>query len=392
MKNILLGVTGSIAAYKSCDIASKLSKKYNVKVIMTENAMKFVTPLNFKALTNNDVYYDQFDDKISHISLSKFSDILLIAPATANIIAKIANGIADDLLSSTVLAFTGDIYIAPAMNTFMYQNEATQENISKLKKRKNIHFIEPQSGILACKDVGVGKLADTSKIADIIDLQMQKNDILKDKKVLVLTGGTSEKIDSVRVITNISSGKMGYSLAKSFLKFGANTTILTTKPLSSNLPFDDIVVSDNNVDIFNYIKENYKNFDIIVNAAAISDIVVKNKKDTKIKKDNLLVNNLLNVEFEISRDILKYLGDNKLENQIIIGFAAETDNVLENAKKKLNNKNVDYIVLNDVSNKEIGFNSDYNEVYILSKDKIIKIDKDLKDIISDKILYEIFNK
>lgn len=391
MKNVLLAVTGSIAAYKSCDIVSKLSKKYNVKVIMTENSKKFVSPLTFKALTNNDVYYDQFDDKISHISLSKFSNILLIAPATANIISKIANGIADDLLSSTALAFTGEIYIAPAMNTNMYLNEATQENISKLKKRKNIHFIEPQSGILACKDEGIGKLANTDKIFNIIDLKLQENNILKDKKVLVLTGGTSEKIDTVRVLTNISSGKMGYNIAKSFLKFGAKTTLLSTKEIENYLPFENIIIKNDSKSIYNYIKDNYSKFDIIVNAAAISDITPKNTYDKKIKKDTLLVDDKLNIDFEITNDVLKYLGNNKLKNQIIIGFAAETDNIFENAQKKLKNKNVDYIILNDVSNKEIGFNSDYNEVYIISNEKNIKLEKDLKEKISDKILYEIFN-
>lgn len=390
MKNILLGVSSSIACYKALDICSNLSKDNNVNVVMTKNTTNFINPLSFFSISGNKCFVDQFDDNldIPHIKLSK-ADIMLIAPATANIIAKLANGIADDLLTSIALAFTKDIYIAPAMNTNMYLSEITQENINKLSKRKNIHFIYPQSGLLACKDEGIGKLADVDKICKIIRLHNYNEKI--NKKVLVISGPTKEKIDSVRCITNISSGKMGNCLADSFYSHGLEVTFLTSIKPKIDIYHNTVLFESTN-DIFEYVTKNYMNFDIIISPAAISDIkanIVKNK----LKKDMLLTkDNYLNVKFEKNPDLLEFLGNNKLDNQILVGFAAETDNILENAKIKLDKKKCDYIILNDVSNNDIGFNSDENEVYIISKNNIIKLEKENKEIIANKIAAYILKK
>lgn len=390
MANILLGVSGSIAAFKALSLTSKLSKEHNVTVIMTKNATKFVSPLSFTALSGNKCLVDEFEiDYIAHIELAKKADIFVIVPATGNIIAKIANGIADDLLTSTILAYTKKLLIAPAMNSKMYLNEITSENLKKIKSIQRYELIEPVNGILACKDEGIGKLEDISNIYEKICLELNKKEILRNKKVLVLSGPTSEKIDEVRVITNISSGKMGRALAKAFAYNGASVTYLSTKNDSSYIFKENIYIFESDK-IYEYLKENKDKFDYIALVAAICDIKAKDIKERKLKKYELLTEeNLLNVQFEETKDLLKYISENKKEGQKIIGFAAETDNALENARKKLDKKNCDYIILNNVKDKEIGFNSEYNEVYILSKDKEIKIDKDLKENIALKIVENI---
>lgn len=390
MANILLGVSGSIAAFKALSLTSKLSKEHNVTVIMTKNAAKFVSPLSFTALSGNKCLVDEFEiDYMAHIELAKKADIFAIVPATGNIIAKIANGIADDLLTSTILAYTKKLLIAPAMNSKMYLNEITSENLKKIKSIQRYELIEPVNGILACKDEGIGKLEDISNIYEKICLELNKKEILKNKKVLVLSGPTSEKIDEVRVITNISSGKMGRALAKAFAYNGAEVSYLSTKNDSSYIFKENIHIFESDK-IYEYLKENKDKFDYIALVAAVCDIKAKDIKERKLKKYELLTeNNLLNIQFEETIDLLKYISETKKEGQKIIGFAAETDNVLENARKKLDKKNCDYIILNNVKNKEIGFNSEYNEVYILSKDKEIKIDKDLKENVALKIVENI---
>lgn len=398
MEKIILAISGSIAAYKGADLASKLSKKYDTHVIMTKNAKEFISPLTFYSLTNNPVLDNEYDMKngISHINVRNNTNIMVIAPATANIIAKIANGIADDILTSTVLAFKGKIFIAPAMNTNMYLNHITQENIEKLKKLDNFHFIEPSYGTLACKEVGIGKLADINKIYDIVDLEIEKIKFdvnLKNKKVLIITGPTTEKLDNVRVLTNISSGKMGISLSKAFLKANSNVTVLSTQKIEKEYLYDNVIIKKSTNDIYDYIKRNYEKYDIIISVAAISDIKAKLIPNRKLKKYELLdENNRLKIEFEKNPDILEFLGQNKLPNQLIIGFSAESDNIFENTKNKLIKKNIDYIILNDISRTDIGFNSNENEVYILekNKDNMIKLDKDEKEKIAERIVETIF--
>lgn len=395
MKKILIGVSGSIASYKSADIVSYFSKKYDTHVIMTENATNFISPLTFTALTKNKTHIHEFDkdEGISHINILNDVDAFLIAPATANTIAKLANGIADNLLTSTALAYTKKIFIAPAMNSNMYTNSFTQKNLDILRNHPNFHVIDPAVGLLACKVNGIGKLEKVEKIVKEIELHIKKEENIKKlnlnrKKVLVVTGPTQEKIDSVRVVSNISSGKMGFSLADSFQAFNSNVTVLSTKEYENNI-YDNFILKNNTSEIFEYIKDNYKHFDVIVMVAAISDIRARNF-DKKLKKYELLdESGHLKVDFVENEDILSYLGHNKLQHQKIIGFAAETDNIIENAKKKLENKKADFIILNDVSNNK-AFNSDKNEVYIISNNDIVHINEDYKDKISDEIVKSIF--
>ena len=330
-KNIVLGVTGSIAAYKACDITSKLAKKsINIDVIMTKSATNFVHPLTFQTLSSNVVNVDMFDDikywEVNHISLAKKADILLIAPATANIIAKLANGIADDMLSSVALATKNQIIIAPAMNTNMYENPATIENIEKLKKR-GVKFIEPDSGMLACKDVGKGKLADVDTIVDIIDFYLNKTNELENKNILITAGATIEDIDPVRYITNNSTGKMGYALAEVSALMGANVTLISSKN-NLKLPYGikNHITIRSAKDMYDEVLSLYDNMDIVIKSAAVADYTPLQKLDNKMKKCDAN----LSITLKRTNDIIKKLGELK-KHQILVGFAAETQNVYEYA-------------------------------------------------------------
>ena len=365
-KCVVVGVSGGVAVYKALDVISRLRKKdVEVHVIMTKSATEFVTPLSFQSLSQNMVITDMFAEpkawEIQHISLAKKADLMLIVPATANIIGKVANGIADDMLSTTIMATKAPVVFCPAMNTNMYENPIVQRNISLLKEL-GYEFIEPASGRLACGDEGKGKLQDTEIIAEETLRRLHSTKDLVGKKVVVTAGPTIVPIDPVRILTNRSSGKMGYSIAEEARDRGAEV-VLISGPTSLRKP-NGIKVIDvkTNEDMFNAIKNEFEDADIVIKSAAVADYKAKNYSNEKIKKTG----DDLNLIFERDRDILKTLGDMK-ENQILVGFAAESSNLKENAKGKLERKNLDYIVANDISKPETGFASDENKVTIISK-------------------------
>ena len=365
-KCVVVGVSGGVAVYKALDVISRLRKKdVEVHVIMTKSATEFVTPLSFQSLSQNMVITDMFAEpkawEIQHISLAKKADLMLIVPATANIIGKVANGIADDMLSTTIMATKAPVVFCPAMNTNMYENPIVQRNISLLKEL-GYEFIEPASGRLACGDEGKGKLQDTEIIAEETLRRLHSTKDLLGKKVVVTAGPTMVPIDPVRILTNRSSGKMGYSIAEEARDRGAEV-VLISGPTSLRKP-NGIKVIDvkTNEDMFNAIKNEFKDADIVIKSAAVADYKAKNYSNEKIKKTG----DDLNLIFERDRDILKTLGDMK-KNQILVGFAAESSNLKENAKGKLERKNLDYIVANDISKPETGFASDENKVTIISK-------------------------
>ena len=388
--NVLLIVSGGIAAYKSIDLCSSLVKKGNsVKVVLTKNAENFVTQLPFQTLTKNRVYTSTFEEidenEIQHIDLTKWAEKIVVAPATANLISKFANGIADDLATSLMLAVRDvtKVYIVPAMNTFMYRNPIIQENMNKLIKL-GFKFVEPDSGLLACGDVGEGKFPSIDKIESFVFYEVEQD--LKGKKVLVTAGPTKEFIDPFRCLTNPSTGKMGISLANECARRGAEVILVSSvdnDTISSKIK--KIKITSTN-DMFEAVKNNFKDCDFIIKAAAVSDYTPVQVFDKKVKKQE----GNLTIEFQRTQDILKYVGDNKTDKQKVIGFAAETNNLIEYAKEKIIKKNLDYIVANDISKKDIGFGSDDNEVYIIDKhDNIKKIDKSSKNNIAKAIVDEI---
>ena len=388
--NILLIVSGGIAAYKSIELCSSLVKQgNNVKVILTKNAENFVTQLPFQTLTKNRVYTSTFEEidenEIQHIDLTKWADKIIVAPATANLISKFANGIADDLATSLMLAVrdTSIVYIVPAMNTFMYRNPIIQDNMNKLIKL-DFNFVKPDSGLLACGDMGEGKFPSIEKIESFVFQEVEQN--LKGKKVLVTAGPTKEFIDPFRCLTNPSTGKMGISIANECARRGAEVILVSSvdnDTISSKVK--KIKITSTN-DMFEVVKNNFKDCDFIIKAAAVSDYTPVQVFDKKVKKQD----GNLTIEFQRTQDILKYVGDNKTDKQKVIGFAAETNNLIEYAKEKIVKKNLDFIVANDISKKDIGFGSDDNEVYIIDKhDNIKKIDKSNKNNIAKAIVDEI---
>ena len=388
--NILLIVSGGIAAYKSIELCSSLVKQgNNVKVILTKNAENFVTQLPFQTLTKNRVYTSTFEEidenEIQHIDLTKWADKIIVAPATANLISKFANGIADDLATSLMLAVrdTSIVYIVPAMNTFMYRNPIIQDNMNKLIKL-GFNFVKPDSGLLACGDVGEGKFPSIEKIESFVFQEVEQN--LRGKKVLVTAGPTKEFIDPFRCLTNPSTGKMGISIANECARRGAEVILVSSvdnDTISSKVK--KIKITSTN-DMFEVVKNNFKDCDFIIKAAAVSDYTPVQVFDKKVKKQD----GNLTIEFQRTQDILKYVGDNKTDKQKVIGFAAETNNLIEYAKEKIVKKNLDFIVANDISKKDIGFGSDDNEVYIIDKhDNIKKIDKSNKNNIAKAIVDEI---
>lgn len=385
-KNVLLGVTGGIAVYKAADLVSRLVKEgTEVDVIMTESAQRFVTPLTFQTMAQSKVHTDLFGlldyVDVEHISLAKKADIIIIAPATGNTIAKIANGIADNMLTTVVLASTAKIIFAPAMNTNMFLNSITQENIKKLEALGH-EFIPPGEGRLACGDTGPGKMAEPSDIVEFLRWSLTEKD-MKGKKIIVTAGPTIEPLDPVRYITNHSSGKMGYAIAKEAAYRGAET-ILVSGP--ANIPEPKgvkVIKVDTTQNMLDAIDDYFETCDILIKAAAPSDFKPDKVSETKIKKisgdDSGMV-----VKFDKNPDIAAYYGKKKT-NQIIIGFAAETDNMLEYASKKLKEKNLDFIVANDVTMEGAGFKGDTNiatiienngqqtQYPLMSKDQLSKV-------------------
>lgn len=383
-KNILIGITGGIAAYKICTLIRLYRKAgANVRVVLTPNALNFVTKLTLQTLSNNEVYVDNFEIdeyKPEHIALTE-TDIFVIAPASANTISKIANGICDNLLLSTACAFSKPILIAPAMNENMWNNPFVQENMSKLKKH-GYHIVDPETGFLACGTNGVGRMKEPEEIFDRTVEIFSENKKLKGKKILITAGGTREKIDPVRYITNASSGKMGLALADNAYRMGADVTLVST--FKADKPYKNIV-TETALEMEKAVKENLSNQDCVIMAAAVSDYRVENCAENKIKKQG----GVLELKLVENPDILKSIC--KTPNKIICGFCAESENLLENAKVKIQKKGCDFLIANDISRKDIGFNTDENEVYIIDKSLNIKhIEKDTKENIAQRILEEIF--
>lgn len=392
-KCVVIGVTGGIAVYKALDVISALRKKdIEVHVIMTESASKFVNPLTFQSISQNMVVTDMFAEpkawEIQHISLAQKADLMLVAPATANIIGKISNGIADDMLSTTIMATKAKVLIAPAMNTNMYENKIVQNNISKLKDF-GYKFIEPASGRLACGDVGIGKLADVNTIVERVleELEEKEQDLLG-KKVLISAGPTIAPIDPVRYITNRSTGKMGYAIAQEARERGAEV-VLVSGPTNLNPPKDVKIINiKTNEEMKNEILQYFEWADIVIKSAAVADYKPKEYSEEKIKKGD----GDLNLCLTRDNDILKSLGEIKT-HQILVGFAAESNNVLENANKKLKNKNLDFIVANDITSSDTGFESEDNKVVILSKnDEKLELEKMSKKEVASNIFDMILEK
>ena len=388
-KKLLIGITGGIAAYKIPQLV-RLYKKNGaeVKVVMTPSAENFVTKLTLQCVSNNDVYVNHFEIeeyKPEHISLCDWADVFVIAPATANTISKISNGICDNLLTSIACAFKKQILFAPAMNTGMWENKFVQENISKLKSA-GYEIIEPNSGFLACGTEGKGRMAEPEEILEKTRELLNQNKPLKYKKILITAGGTREKIDPVRYITNNSSGKMGIALADCAHYMGAEVTLVST--FGVNKPYKNII-TESAKEMEQAVKSELDKQDCVIMAAAVADYGVKNYSEQKIKKDG---NDEITLTFTPNPDILKEICAMP-HNSKIIGFCAESENLLENAKTKIKHKGCDYIVANDISRKDIGFSNDDNEVYILDKNlNISHIEKDSKANIAKKILERVFEQ
>lgn len=390
-KTVVVGVTGGIAAYKALDVISRLKKaNLDVNVIMTEHSTKFVSPLSFQSLSQNMVITDMFAEpkawEIQHISLAKKADLMLIVPATANIIGKVANGIADDMLSTTIMATKAPVVFAPAANTNMFMNPIVQNNIKKLREY-GYKFIDPDEGRLACGDIGAGKLADTKLISDIVISMLYDIKDLKGKKVLVTAGPTIAPIDPVRYLTNRSTGKMGYAIAEEARDRGGDVT-LVSGPCNLEKPFGINVINVNtNEEMLKVVEEKFQTSDIVIKAAAVADYKPKNYSREKIKKGN----DDLILELTRDNDILKKLGSMK-KNQILVGFAAESNNVIDNATAKLHNKNLDFIIANDITCSDTGFASEDNKVTILSKTgESISLPKMGKRMVA-KELFNLINK
>ena len=393
-KCVVIGVTGGIAVYKALDVISALRKKdIEVHVIMTESASKFVNPLTFQSISQNMVVTDMFAEpkawEIQHISLAQKADLMLTAPATANIIGKVANGIADDMLSTTIMAAAkAKVIFAPAMNTNMYQNRIVQGNIEKLKSY-GYEFIEPASGRLACGDIGIGKLADVNTIVERVLTELSdKEQDLKGKKVLVSAGPTIAPIDPVRYLTNRSTGKMGYAIAEEARDRGAEV-ILVSGPTNLNPPKNVRIINiKTNEEMKNEIFNNFEWADIVIKSAAVADYKPKEYSKEKIKKGE----DDLNICLTRDNDILKSLGDIKT-HQVLVGFAAESNDVLKNAEKKLKNKNLDFIVANDITSSDTGFGSEDNKVVIISKNnEKLELEKMSKKEVASNIFDMILEK
>ena len=366
-KTIVLGVTGGIAAFKAAQLASDLIKKdYDVEVILTKNATQFITPLTFEALIDHNVVVDTFEKvqnrSIHHISIAKKADLFILVPASANVIAKVAHGIADDMLTTTFLACNKQKVICPAMNTQMYENPITQENLQRCRDL-GYAILEPAVGHLACGDTGKGKLCDLQDILDYVDRFFHRSDLLKGKRVLITAGPTQEALDPVRYLTNHSSGKMGYSLAQAALDMGAEVTLISG-PVQLTAPkgvrFYPVTTAK---EMFDAVCAHCDTADFIIKAAAVGDYRPLYVSEQKIKKDG----ERLHVEFVKNPDILAYLGEHKRPHQIICGFAMETQNLLENAQAKLENKHCDMIVANDLHTEGAGFQSDTNIATIIDR-------------------------
>ena len=389
-KNILIGITGGIAAYKICELVRMFKKnRANVKVVMTEAALEFVTPLTFETLTGETVFIDQFENierKPEHIALCDWADILIIAPATANTIGKISNGIADNLLTSLACAFKKPFIIAPAMNTGMWENVFVQENIQKLKTA-GYKIVEPEEGFLACGTNGAGRLAAIEKIYDAVNNIFCGKKYLLNKKIVVTAGGTKENIDPVRYIGNYSSGKMGEAIADRAYELGASVVLISSVDFSK--PYT-VIKTTTAKEMEECVKKEFQNADSLIMAAAVADYRPVKAAADKIKKEDT---EELTLRLVKNPDILSEMCKIKKDGQIIVGFCAESENLEENAKLKIMKKRCDYIAANDVSRKDIAFSSDYNEMILIDKEMNIRhLKKDTKRNIASELLELIYDK
>ncbi len=366
-KTVVLGVTGSIAAYKIATLARMLKKlRCNVHVLMTENATNFINPITLETLSQNKCLIDTFDRNfqysVEHVALAKQADIVMIAPASANVIGKIANGIADDMLTTTVMACPCKKLISPAMNHNMYHNPIVQENIEKLR-RYGYEIVEPQSGMLANGDSGDGRMPEPEELLEYILREIAFPKDLAGKKVLVTAGATREAIDPVRFITNHSSGKMGFAMAKAAMHRGAEVTVVAAHTDVAPPPFVEVIPVKSAEDMFNAVTERSENYDIIIKAAAVADYTPVVTADSKIKKSD----DDMSIQLKRTKDILKYLGEHKREGQFICGFSMETDNVIENSRRKLTSKNCDMICANSLRTSGAGFGTDTNIITLITQ-------------------------
>ncbi len=367
-KNVVLAVTGSIAAYKIAYLASMLKKlNADVTVLMTRNAVNFIHPITFETLTGNKCLIDTFDRNfeysVEHVSLAKRTDVVLVAPATANVIGKLANGIADDMLTTTVMACECKKIIAPAMNTHMYHNPVVQDNIKKLR-HYGMEVVAPDTGYLACGDVGEGKMPSEQVLLEYILREIRFEKDLEGKKVMVTAGPTREKIDPVRFITNHSTGKMGYALAKHCAQRGAEVTLITGKTQLEPPLFVRVIEVESAGEMFEAVKERYEEQDIIMKAAAVADYRPLSVSEEKVKKTE----GEMSIALERTEDILKFLGENRRKGQFLCGFSMETENMLENSRAKLEKKHVDMIVANNLKQEGAGFGTDTNIVTLITRD------------------------
>lgn len=386
-KCVVLGVTGGIAAYKACELTSRLRKAgAQVYVIMTKNACQFVAPLTFETLSNHPVATDTFARpetwEVEHVALAKRADVFVIAPATANILAKMACGLADDMLSTTVLATRAPVLVAPAMNTGMWDNPATQENVERLQQR-GVHFIGPEGGFLACGDTGAGRMSEPKDIFDAIEKLLAMQQDLAGLSVLVTAGPTQERLDPVRFITNRSSGKMGYAIAAAAAARGASVT-LVTGPTSLPIPQGvNAVRILSTQELYGQMLALCPKMDVVIQAAAPADFTPETVADQKIKKQG---NEPLVIRLTQTPDVAAAVGKTKKEGQTLVGFAAETNDVLQNAQKKLAKKNLDLIVANDVTAPGAGFDVDTNIVTFVTQDGLEKLPKMKKAEVADALL------
>lgn len=388
-KNIVLAVTGSIAAYKIANLASMLMKQHcKVTVMMTQNATNFINPITFETLTGNKCLVDTFDRNfqysVEHVSLAKETDVVLVAPASANVIAKMAHGIADDMLTTTILACECKKIVAPAMNTHMYHNPIVQDNL-KILEKYGMDVIKPDYGYLACGDIGDGKMPSEETLFSYIEKEIAREKDLAGKKVLVTAGPTREAIDPVRFITNHSSGKMGYAIAKAAMLRGAEVT-LVTGPVDIKAPnFVKVVPVVSAQDMFEAVKANYAEQDIIIKSAAVADYTPETVATEKVKKKN----GDMSIPLKRTQDILGFLGENRKEGQFLCGFSMETENMLENSKAKLEKKKVDMIAANNLKDEGAGFGTSTNVVTLITKDNVKELPLMSKDEVAHSILDEI---
>ena len=396
-KTILLGVTGSIAAYKIANLASMLVKQHaTVHVIMTRNACHFITPMTFETLTGNkcivDTFDRNFDFKVEHVSLAKLADVVLVAPATANVIGKIAGGICDDMLTTTVCATKAPCIIAPAMNTGMWENPIVQENVEKLR-RFGYGIVQPASGRLACGDVGSGKMPDEETLMWHIMTAVASEKDLKGRRVLISAGPTQESIDPVRYITNHSSGKMGYALAKMAQLRGAEVTLVSGPVSLKACPGCNVVDVTTAEEMFEAVTGRQQEQDIIIMCSAVADYTPAAYAEQKVKK----ADGDMSIPLRRTKDILQYLGEHKPEGQMLVGFSMETENLIENSRRKLEKKNADMICANSISRSgegegATGFAVDTNKVTIITRDGMKELPLCSKEETADMILTELAGK